>query len=85
MFALEVLQSCRTQWKALLKAIGGIDPSDTTIMSFDSKHSESYVSHSLAFQIIARCLGKNIFQTMIDEGTTTCIISLSCCNDLGSP
>jgi hypothetical protein len=35
MSALEVLQSCPTQWKVLLKAIGGIDPTDTNLIIFD--------------------------------------------------
>jgi hypothetical protein len=35
MSALEVLQSCPAQWKALLKAIGGIDPTDTNLIVFD--------------------------------------------------
>jgi hypothetical protein len=35
MLAIEVLQSCPTQWKALLKAIGGIDPMDTNLIIFD--------------------------------------------------
>jgi hypothetical protein len=35
MSALEVLQTCPAQWKALLKAIGGIDPMDTNLIIFD--------------------------------------------------
>jgi hypothetical protein len=35
MSALKVLQSCPTQWKVLLKAIGGIDPTDTNLITFD--------------------------------------------------
>ena len=35
MSAFEVLQSCSIQWKALLKAIGGIDPTDTNLIIFD--------------------------------------------------
>jgi hypothetical protein len=35
MSALEVLQSCPAKWKALLKAIGGIDPTDTNLIVFD--------------------------------------------------
>jgi hypothetical protein len=35
MSALEVLQSCPTQRKALLKAIGGIDPTNTNLIIFD--------------------------------------------------
>jgi hypothetical protein len=35
MSSLEVFQSCPSQWKALLKAIGGIDPIDTNLIIFD--------------------------------------------------
>jgi hypothetical protein len=35
MSSLEVLQSCPTQRKALLKDIGGIDPTDTNLIIFD--------------------------------------------------
>ena len=35
MSALEVLQSCPSQWKALLSAIGGVDPADSSLITFD--------------------------------------------------
>jgi hypothetical protein len=35
MSSLEVLQSCPTELKALLKAIGGIDPTDKNLIIFD--------------------------------------------------
>jgi hypothetical protein len=35
MSALEVLQSFPVKQKALLKAIGGIDPTDTNLIIFD--------------------------------------------------
>jgi hypothetical protein len=85
MSTLEVLQSCPSQQKALLSSIGGIDPSKSNVISFDIEHSELHLSHQLAFQIIVGCLNKNIFRTVIDEGATTCIMSLSCWKSLGSP
>jgi hypothetical protein len=30
-------------------------------------------------------MGKNIFRTIIDEGASTCIMSISCWKSLGSP
>jgi hypothetical protein len=85
MSTLEVLQSFPSQWKSLLSSIGGIDPSESNIISFDTEQSESCLSHQLALQIIVGCLNKNIFCTVIDEGETTCIMSLSCWKSLGSP
>ena len=40
MSALEVLQSYPTQRKALLSTIGGVDPSDLSLISFDSDNCE---------------------------------------------
>ena len=33
--ALEVIQSFPSQWKALLSTIGGIDPADSSLLTFD--------------------------------------------------
>jgi hypothetical protein len=85
MSALEVLQSFPSQWKSLLSTMGGIDPSESNIISFDTEQSESHLSHQLALQITVGCLNKNIFHMVIDEGETTCIMSLSCWKSLGSP
>nr|KUM49932.1 hypothetical protein ABT39_MTgene3160 [Picea glauca]QHR89049.1 hypothetical protein Q903MT_gene3068 [Picea sitchensis] len=46
MSALEVLQSCPTQRKALLLAIGG-----SSIITFDTDYSKPRLSHQIAFQI----------------------------------
>ena len=35
MSALEVLQSFPSQWKALFSTIGGIDPADSSLLTFD--------------------------------------------------
>jgi hypothetical protein len=43
------------------------------------------LSHQLALKITVRCLNKNIFHMVIDEGVTTCIMSLSCWKSIGSP
>jgi hypothetical protein len=49
MSALEVLQSCSTQHKALLKAIGGIDPTDTNLIIFDLEDHIPRLPPQLAF------------------------------------
>ena len=51
MSALEVLQSCPTQRKELLKAIGAIDPTDTNLIIFDLEDHIPRLPHQLAFQI----------------------------------
>jgi hypothetical protein len=51
MSALEVLQSCPTRWKELLKAIGGIDPTDMNLIVFDLEDHIPRLPPQLAFQI----------------------------------
>ena len=48
MSALEVLQSCPSQRKALLQAIGAVDSADASLLSFDLEHSEPRLPHSIA-------------------------------------
>ena len=85
MSALEILQTCPLQQKALLTAIGGIDPSDTSLISFDSNNYEPCLPPLVTFILTIGYLGKNICRTVLDEGATTCIMSLSCWKALGSP
>jgi hypothetical protein len=52
MSTLEVLQSCPMQCKSLLSFIGGIDPAESNVISFDTNCNESPLSHQLELQII---------------------------------
>jgi hypothetical protein len=47
--ALEILQSCLAQWKALLKAINGIDPIDMNLIIFDLEDHIPRLPPRLAF------------------------------------
>ena len=85
MSTLEVLQSYPTQWKALLTAISGVDPSNMSLISFESNNYEPRLPPLVTFMLTIGCLGKNIFRTVLDEGTTTCIMSFSWWKSLGSP
>ena len=78
MSALEVLQSCPSQRKALLQAIGAVDSADASLLSFDPEHSEPCLPHSIALLISVGCLGKHVHETMLDEGAATCIMSFTC-------
>jgi hypothetical protein len=69
MSSLEVLQSCPTQHKALLKAIGGIDPTDKNLIIFDLEDHIPRLPPQLAFQIQVVVENKNIFRAIIDEGS----------------
>jgi hypothetical protein len=65
---LEVFQSYPSQKKALLSSIGGINPLESNIISFDIEQSEPCLSHQLALQIMVGCINKNIFHMVIKEG-----------------
>ena len=85
MYALEVLQSCPSQRRAFLQAIGAVDSADANLLSFDPEHSEPRLPHSIALQISVGCLGKQVHRTVLDEDVATCIMSFPCWQALGSP
>jgi hypothetical protein len=85
MLALEVLQSCPIQRKTLLKAIGGIDPTDTNLIIFYLEDHIPRLPPQLAFQIQVIVSDKNICQTVIDEGASTYVMSLTFWKSIGSP
>jgi hypothetical protein len=85
MSALEVLQSCPTQQKSLLKDICGVDPKDTNLIIFDLEDHIPRLPPQLAFQIQVVFADKNICRIVIDEGPSTCIMSVPCWKSIGSP
>jgi hypothetical protein len=85
MSALEVLQSFPIQRKALLKSIGGIDPTDTNLIIFDLEDHIPRLPPQLAFQIQVIVSDKNICRIVIDEGASTCVMSITCWKAIDSP
>jgi hypothetical protein len=85
MLALEFLQTCPAQRKALLKAIGGIDPTDMNLIVFDLEDHIPRLPPQLTFHIQVIVSDKNICRTVIDEGASTCVMSLACWKAIGSP
>jgi hypothetical protein len=84
MSTLEVLQICPTQHKELLKAIGGIDPTNTNLIIFDLEDQIPRLPHQLVFQIQVIVENKNICRTVVDEGASTCVMSVTCWKSIGS-
>ena len=84
MFTLEVLQSCPTQRKNLLTALGALDLDNTNLIHFNVENYNSRLPHKLTFQIITKVVGK-VFRTVLDEGASTSVLSLSCWKATGSP
>jgi hypothetical protein len=85
MLALKVLQSFPAQRKTLLKSIGGIDPTDTNVIIFDLEDHVPSLHPQLAFQIHVVVENKNICRNVIDEGASTCIMSVTCWKAIGFP
>jgi hypothetical protein len=73
------------QRKALLKAIGGIDPTDMNLIVFDLDNHVPRLPPQLAFQIQVIVSDKNICRTIVDEGASTCVMSFTCWKAIGSP
>ena len=71
MSTLEVLQNSPSQKKALLSAIGGIDPTDSNLVVFNHVGYTPQLSVQLAFLIQLKALNKNVHRTIIDEGAST--------------
>ena len=61
MSALDVLQSCPTQRKALLSSIGTVYLNDTSLITFDLEQSTSRLPSHVAFHIKVLSHGMDIF------------------------
>ena len=85
MSTLEVLQSCPTQRKNLLTALGSLDPDNSNLIHFNIENYKSRLPLKLAFQIVTKVVGKKVFRTILDEGASTLVLSLSCWKAIGSP
>ena len=85
MSTLEVLQSCPTQRKNLLTALGALDLDNTNLIHFNVKIYKSRLPHQLAFQIMTKVVGKKVFRTVLDKGDSTSVLSLSCWKAIRSP
>ena len=84
MSTLEVLQNCPFQKQALLSAIGGIDSTNSNLVVFNHAGYTPQLPAQLAFLIQVKALNKLIYQTIVDEGASTCIMSMNCWKTLGS-
>ena len=85
MSTLEVLQTCPTQRKNLLTALGALDPENTNLIYLNVENYNYKLPHKLAFQIIKKVVENNVFRTVLDKGASTSVLSLSCWKAIGSP
>jgi hypothetical protein len=85
MSVLEVLQTCPTQRKSLLSALGAVDPIDTHLINFDLYSGEPRLPALVAFKIPVKIWNITVHRYIIDEGASTCIMSNTIWKKLGSP
>ena len=83
MSVLEVLQSCPTQQSTLLSVLGVQDLSNSNTISF-STQGKPRLPPYVPIHIHVAYKGINIRRMVVDEGASTCVMSLSCWKGLGS-
>jgi hypothetical protein len=84
MSVLEVLQSCPTQWKSLLSALGPVETVDTRLITFDLDSGEPRLPALITFQIPVKIWNITVHRCIIVEGASTCIMSKTVWQKLGS-
>jgi hypothetical protein len=86
---LEVLQSCPSQRKALLTALGSTETCNPGTIMLDTTNLKPCLPYHVAFQIVVaypmKTFTRNIFYTVVDEGASTCVMSLACWKAIGQP
>jgi hypothetical protein len=85
MSALEVIQHCPIQCRTLLVDIGIVDPKLSNNIMFNLENYTSLLSHQLDFEIDVVVHNQQIHETILDEGSSTCVMSLACWKGLKSP
>jgi hypothetical protein len=87
MSSLEVLQSFPSQRKALLTALGSTETCNLGTIMLDTTNLKPRLPYHVAFQIVVayptKHFTRNIFHTAINEGASTCVMSLACWKAIG--
>ena len=68
-----------------MSAIGAVDIQDSNLIIFNLETSTPRLPHQMAFQILVLVKNRPCFRIVIDEGASTCIMSIQCWRSLGSP
>jgi hypothetical protein len=69
----------------LLSALGALDSSGLKVIKFDVADVKPCLPYHVAFQIHVECMDIIVKCTIMDEGASTYVMSLSCWKSLGSP
>jgi hypothetical protein len=87
--ALEVLQSFPAQRKALLTALGSTETCNPGTIMLDTTDLKHHLPYHVAFQIVVahptKNVTHNIFCTVVNEGASTCVMSLACWKAIDQP
>ena len=84
MSALEVLQSCPSQRKYFLSALGVNDDNSSFIIKFETMGLQPHFPYYVSLLIHVECLNMTVKCTVIDEGVVASMMYLSCWRCLGS-
>jgi hypothetical protein len=85
MSVLEVLQTYPTQPNSLLSTLGAVNPDDTHLITFHLDSGEPCLPALVSFQIPVKIWNITVHHCIIDEGASTCIMSKTIWQKLGSP
>jgi hypothetical protein len=85
MSVLEVLQTYPSQRKSLLSALGVVDTVDTQLITFDSDNGEPCLPTQVSFQMLVKIWNTIVYQCIINEGASTCIMFKHVWEKIGSP
>jgi hypothetical protein len=81
MSTLEVLQRCPSQRKALLVSLGSDETCNLGMIMLDMTDLKPHLPYHVVFHIVVAYTTKsctqNIFCTVVDEGASTCMMSLA--------
>jgi hypothetical protein len=73
----------------MLASFGSADTFNLGMIMLDTTDLKPHLPYHVAFQIVVaytmKTFTQNIFRTMVDEGTSTCVMSLACCKAIGQP
>ena len=65
--------------------LGALDLDNSNLIHFNVENYNSRLPHKLALQIITKVVRNKVFRTILDEGASTSVLSLSCWKAIGSP
>ena len=72
-----------------MSPLGVAETTNLEIIVFDPIDHKPRLSHHVVFNIVVvyamKSLTQNISRTMVDEGASTCVMSLACWKSIGQP